>query len=106
MVSASSLVLSTISGVSLVASCWRYCGTKSSPLISGMTRSCRMTVGRTSAARCDRLPRILAVVQRDVFVRRQHATNGFADDGLIIDKQDDNLLAELLLDVVGLIALS
>ena len=60
-----------------------------------------MTVGRTSAARASASRGSWQIVQRDILVRGQHATHGLADDGLIVDQQDDDVLLELLLDVAG-----
>ena len=54
--------------------------------MSGITRSWRITVGAISIGRVDGLGRVLAVVEDDVLLAREHPAHGLADHRLVVDR--------------------
>ena len=60
--------------------------------MSGMTRSWRITVGPISLASLEGLGGVLAVVEDDVGLAGEHPPDGLADDRLVVDQQDGDLV--------------
>ena len=84
----SSLPDSTMTGVADVAARWRKVWTSASPSASGITRSCRMSVGPHTIRGGQRLGPALAAVQLEGGFAVEQPRERQADEALIVDEEN------------------